>query len=90
MISFLVTKSIPHKTIPISFDMQEGLQEKILHSYHIQNKKAGITVKKYMGMVNLYSLIWNQKKITKILSQLPNSTPKDQLQLVIDIPIRRG
>ena len=44
--------SIPHKIIPISFDLQEVLQEKYFIQTRSGTEKEGITVGIYMDMIN--------------------------------------
>ena len=52
-----VDKSNPHEIIPISFDMQEVLQEKYYIHTRLGTQKAGITVGKVHDHDKLYWFI---------------------------------
>ena len=60
-----INKSICHEIIPISFNFQEVIQEKYFIQTEFGTQKAGITVRKYVDMINHYHLIGNQKNYLK-------------------------
>ena len=86
-----VDKSNPHEIIPISFDLQDVLQEK----YYIQTssiaQKEDITAGKIHGHDRFLLPHLQPEKAAKILSQLPSNTASPNQPLIsTNAPTGRG
>ena len=85
-----VDKSNPHEIIPISFDLQEVLQEKYYIHSQSDAQKGGTAVGKVPGQEKPLLLHMKPEKTAKISSELPSSSLMNHPHLGRKNLIRRG